>query len=135
MGYSRSYALSSKRHRQAADELYAGPRKDVAGYLYGVAAECAVKELMRLSGMMPLSEELRREDPFFVHFPKLKTLLALRATGRRQGELEKLSRDGSFMREWDTDMRYAPKEDIPEKMVEGWRRNAALALSMMESAR
>lgn len=124
--------MSARRHRQAADELYAGDRKDVAGYLYGIATECAIKQLMRVSRMEPLAEERRREDPFFAHFPSLKTLLAQRAYGRRQGDLEKLSRDGSFMKEWNTDMRYTSKEDIPEKLVEGWKRDAQRAIALME---
>jgi hypothetical protein len=109
-----------------------GHRKDVAGYVYGVATECAVKELMRASGMRPRPENERRDDPFYAHFPALKTLLTRLAQGRRQGDLEKLARDGAFMNQWDTDMRYAPKEDISDKQVEGWKADAERALLMME---
>jgi hypothetical protein len=132
MAYSQSYKASAHRHGQAADLLDIGPRRDVAGYVYGVAAECAVKQLMRASGMKPLSETDPRVDPFYVHFPRLKTLLAEQVHGRRQGDLEKLARDGSFMSEWDTEMRYAPQADITDKQVDRWKASAKRVLSLME---
>lgn len=132
MSYPLRYAESAKRHRQAADLLFDGPRKEVAGYLYGIAAECAVKRVMQLSGMNPLPESQRREDAFYAHFPTLKTLLSRQVQGRRHGELEKLSRDGSFMREWDTDMRYAGKADIDAKLIGGWRADAERAVNLMD---
>lgn len=131
MGYPLRYAESARRHKQAADALFDGPRKEVAGYLYGIAAECAVKQLMSDSGMRPLGDSERREDAFYAHFPSLKTML-LRAHGRRQGELVRLSRDGSFMRQWDTDMRYTGRADIDGKLVEGWKTDAETALKLME---
>lgn len=131
MGYSLHYAESARRHFQAAELLYVGPRRDVAGYLYGIAAECGVKEMMRKSGMRPLPEAERRADPFFAHFPALKTLLSLQVKGRRAGALQKLASDGSFMSHWDTDMRYTRKEDVLEKQVERWKTDAERALREM----
>jgi hypothetical protein len=132
MGYSLSYVRSAQRHLQAAALLYDGDRRDVAGYLYGIAAECSVKEMMRESGMRPLAEAQRREDPFFAHFPVLKTLLSLQVKGRRAGDLRKLASDGGFMSHWDTDMRYSPKEDVPEKHVEKWKADAERAWRAMK---
>ncbi len=132
MGYSLCYAQSARRHFQAAALLYAGDRRDVSGYLYGIAAECSVKEVMRASGMRPLPEAQHRADPFFAHFPGLKTLLSLHVSGRRAGELRKLASDGGFMGHWDTDMRYTRKEDVLDKHVEKWKTDAERALSMME---
>lgn len=60
------------RHLQAAEMLANTDRRDVAGYLFGIAAECALKHMMASSGMRPLPESQRRDDPFYAHFEELK---------------------------------------------------------------
>jgi hypothetical protein len=47
---------------------------------------------MRDSGMIPLPCVERHDDPFFAHFPVLKTMLST-AIGRRAGELRRFSED------------------------------------------
>jgi hypothetical protein len=93
-----------------------------------------MKEIMRDSGMRPLPAEQRRHDPFFAHFPQLKTMLRNVAHGRRAGELRKWSEDDNFMREWDTDMRYAPTKDIERADVLRWRSDAELVLAAMNAS-
>lgn len=95
--YKENVENAARRHFLAAQVLYddAGPGhrpgcRAVAGYLFGIAGELAVKRMMQNSGMKPLPEVDRRDDPFFAHFPTLRTLLGT-ASGRRQGELRKLS--------------------------------------------
>jgi len=104
MEFTQNFNKAAWRHFRAAQILYeqAGPSDRpgcvaVAGYLFGIAGELAVKELMRNSGMTPLSEAHRRDDPFFAHFPLLKTLLAT-AAGRRAGELRQLSEDPACLK-------------------------------------
>jgi hypothetical protein len=70
--------------------------------------------------MTPLPEEQRRDDPFFAHFPALKTLLAT-AHGRRAGELRRLSEDARLFQNWDIAMRYAPTTDINDAWIEAWK--------------
>ncbi len=136
--YTKDLAKSARRHHAAATCLDEEERKakhgDVAGYLYGVAAECAMKEIMRDSGMRPLPPEQRREDPFYAHFPELKTLLRNTAYGRRAGELRKWSEDDNFMRDWDTDMRYAPAKDILRADVDRWALHATELLVAMNAS-
>lgn len=132
--YSVQLAKSAQRHWNAAVSLHheeKGGSPSVAGYLFGVAAECAVKQIMRESGMTPLPQAQRRDDPFFAHFPELKTLLRNKVQGRRAGELRAWCEDGSFMRDWDTDMRYAPSKDIETKDVEKWREDANRVIAAM----
>lgn len=137
MAYSKDLANSCRRHLEAANHLDTpapGPaRSDVAGYLYGIAAECALKEIMRASGMRPLEVEDRREDPFYAHFPELKTLLRDRAHGRRAGELRKYAEDGQLMNEWDTSMRYAPGKEILPRHVARWKQQAEALRQAMEN--
>ena len=73
MAYSTNMPASARRHLIAADRLNAGARRDVAGYLYGIAAECAIKAMMIDAGYRPLID--RRNDLFFLHFPELRTAL------------------------------------------------------------
>jgi hypothetical protein len=134
-----SIRASARRHLNAAQALYdhrgAGDQpgcKAVAGYLFGIAGELAVKELMRTSGIMPLPENKRRDDPFFAHFPDLKRMLAT-AQGRRSGELRRISDDSRLFQNWDTSMRYAPTEDIRPDWVDQWKLSAKELIERMET--
>jgi hypothetical protein len=147
--YAQDFLDSARRHLQAGDALFNAPphsqRLDVAGYLYGVAAECALKELMRRSGMAPLPEQQRRDDPFYKHFPELKTSIRDTATGRHQGNLLRFAAgtNDAFMSEWSTDMRYAPRtlfdegnKEAKRKKLEArctaWRADAMQILDVVE---
>jgi hypothetical protein len=139
MGYKQNVRTAARRHLTAAQVLYEqGGQgfqpgcKAVAGYLFGIAGELAVKELMRDSGIRPLPETDRRDDPFFAHFPVLKTMLAT-AQGRRAGELRKLSEDPRLFQNWNTAMRYAPTEDIGASWVEAWKASAEQLINQMET--
>jgi hypothetical protein len=139
MAYSQDMRKAARRHLTAAQVLYErdGPGeqpgcKAVAGYLFGLAGELAVKELMRISGMNPLPLAERRDDPFFAHFPVLKTMLST-ATGRRAGELRKFSEDPQLFQNWDIAIRYAPTNDVDANWVEKWKASAALLIERMET--
>jgi len=73
--YAHDMRAAAYRHLQAAERLRSTDRKDVAGYLFGIAAECALKQMMLASGMRPRREEERRNDPFYAHFESLKSML------------------------------------------------------------
>jgi hypothetical protein len=140
MVYSQDIRKAAHRHLRAAQVLYDrdGPGEQpgcqgVAGYLFGLAGELAIKELMRDSGMNPLGPTERRDDPFFAHFPELKTMLST-ARGRRAGELRTFSEDPQLFRNWDIAMRYAPTRDINPNWVETWKISAELLVERMETA-
>ncbi len=136
MAYSQDLVNSCHRHLEAANHLNAPDerpvRADVAGYLYGIAAECALKEIMRQSGILPLATAERRDDPYYAHFPELKTLLRDRLQGRRAGDLRKYAEDGRLMAEWDTSMRYAPGKEIT-RHVARWKEQAEALRQAMEN--
>jgi hypothetical protein len=139
MAYSQDMRTAARRHLRAAQTLYdqVGPSLQpgcmaVAGYLFGLAGELAVKELMRDSGMRPLPTPDRHDDPFFVHFPVLKTMLAT-AKGRRAGELRTFSEDPRLFQNWDIAMRYAPTKDIDANWVETWKVSAERLIDRMET--
>ena len=140
MPYRKDFAVSARRHLRAADELHATASAGsqpgcgaVAGYLFGLSGELAVKEIMRSSGMMPLSAQERRDDPFYAHFPELKTRLRDAAQGRRAGELRKIAETATLFQHWDTDMRYAPTADVNGAWVEAWKSSAHELFNRMDS--
>lgn len=139
MAYSQDYQKSARRHLNAAEALYtlntsgAQPgAKVVAGYLFGLTGELAVKQMMLQSGMRPLASEQRRIDPYYKHFPELKTLLRDAAAGRRSGQLLQMAQNTRFFEEWNTDMRYAPTCEITANRVDGWRQDAKKLIDQME---
>ena len=139
MAYSQDVRSAARRHLRAAQILQghvgAGDQpgcRAVAGYLFGLAGELAVKELMRLSGMRPLPPSERHDDPFFAHFPVLKTMLST-ANGRRAGELRELSEDPRLFQNWDVAMRYAPTKDIDANWVATWKESAERLIERMET--
>jgi hypothetical protein len=71
MAYRKDLDQSARRHFKAAEALFslntAGSQpgcKAVAGYLYGLSGELALKELMRKSGLTPRAE--RKHDPYLL---------------------------------------------------------------------
>lgn len=138
MAYQRDLASAARRHWQAAEKLHVGNTPGhapgnaaVAGYLFGLVGELALKELMRRGGMRPSSS--RRDDPFYAHFPELKTLLRNQASGRLSQILLKLASDDSLFQHWDTAMRYAPTTDINEQWIAHWKESARSLIQHMES--
>lgn len=139
MAYGQDLQGSARRHLRAATELHrlasAGAQPGcsaVAGYLYGLAGELAVKALMRNSGMAPLSPQDRRDDPYYAHFPELKTQLRNTAQGRRSGELLAVANSNHFQN-WSTDMRYASTAEVQLSWVEAWKASANNLVVTMET--
>ena len=137
MAFTQNFSKAAWRHFRAAQILYeqAGTSDRpgcvaVAGYLFGIAGELAVKELMRSSGITPLPVAHRRDDPFFAHFPVLKTMLAT-AAGRRARELRQLSEDPRLFQNWDVTMRYAPTTEVNRTWVDAWKGSAEKLIHRM----
>jgi hypothetical protein len=122
--YNTNLRAAARRHQEAAEALYEGARQDVAGYLYGLAAECGIKALMVDLGMRPAKEALRADDPFYAHFTRLKTMLRDDALARQHRDLRKFTEDDRFMEHWDIAMRYSDGKDIRKAWVDCWRQNA-----------
>lgn len=131
MVYGKDFAGSARRHLAAANQLAvndanmkAPGNKAVAGYLFGIAGELALKHIMRESGMRPMDVTRRRDDPFYAHFPQLKSLLRDSVQGRRSGELLMHARNERLFQYWDTAMRYAATSDVKPEWTESWKTQA-----------
>lgn len=133
MAFAVDMPAAARRHLLAADQLSSGHRRDVAGYLYGVAAECAVKSMMVESGYRQKLQGARREDPMFAHFPELRTMLRDMLKGRRGQPLIRLIANDSFMAQWSTKMRYSHGKDISVEWVEAWSKQARQAVNCIGS--
>jgi hypothetical protein len=138
LAYRQHFEKSARRHLDAAQVLYginttrSRPScRAVAGYLFGIAGEIAVKQMMRASGMKELSPDQRRDDPFYAHFQVLKTYLARTVMGRLAGDLRKIAEDPRLFQNWDTDIRYAPTTDIEDRWVEAWKTDAETLVEKM----
>lgn len=140
MTYNTDLLIAAKRHFRAAEELLsmtsAGAQpgcKAVAGYLFGLAGELALKQIMRESGIRPLPERERRDDPFFAHFPDLKERLRDQIQGRRAAQLQKIVGKNSLFQFWNTKMRYAPTQDIQDIWIDKWHCDAKELIAQMET--
>ncbi|MBS4049733.1 MAG: hypothetical protein KGZ69_00830 [Methylomonas sp.] len=128
MTYSLNVHSAAHRHLLAANILYdEGSRRDVAGYLYGIAAECAIKAMMIDAGQRPI--ENRKDDPFFAHFPQLRTMLRDRQIGRRGTILRRFIENDHFFSQWDTKMRYCKGTEIEDKWIVNWKDQACDAVA------
>lgn len=137
MAYTRDLRSAAERHLRAANLLHPCDRieecqsrdvPDVAGYLYGIAAELAVKAMMWSLGMREL--EQREEDPYYCHFPDLKTRLRDHLSGRHESTLTEFIAD-RFMSEWDISMRYAGSATVRKRPIDRWKKDACRALEKM----
>ena len=139
MAYRRDLSSAARRYLKSAQILYATTEagtqpgnRAVAGYIFGLAGELALKEMMRVSGMVELPENERRSDPFYAHFPGLKILILERVHGRRAGELRKFAENNNLFANWHTNMRYAPTNDIEASWVNAWKQSAESLVAQMD---
>lgn len=130
--YPRDLTGSARRHLLAADRLIETDRVDVAGYLYGWAAECALKQIMFDSGMRELAQDKRRDDPFYAHFEALREMLKDRAYGRRADVIRRFVDDSRTMQYWATDMRYSNGRGVKPDWVAKWQVTAQSLIAEME---
>jgi hypothetical protein len=125
MAFTVDLTAAANRHLQAATTLL-DSRRDVAGYLFGIAAECAVKRLMALAG-------IRLNEAFYQHFPELRTLLRDFMSGRSAKVLARFINDDGFMNNWDIKMRYAPATQVRHEWVERWALQARDVVGAMNA--
>lgn len=125
MTYQPDMPAAAHRLLAAGDKL-AKAQPDVAAYLFGLAAECAVKAMA--TGI----PSVRRDDIFYEHFPRLRMLLREALQGRRAQELLRLLAHDGFLNGWHVSMRYARAAELKNLPVPTWRSQAVDAINLME---
>lgn len=131
MAFTPNMADAARRNLAAANVL-APDNFQVAGYLFGIAAECAVKAMMLEGRMTPsLPDNREKDDPFYAHFPELRTRLRDVLQGRALAHLSRLVGDDSFMSQWAIEIRYAGKNQVESAWVEKWQKQAKTAVDLI----
>lgn len=128
MSYEHDMPAAARRLLVAGDHLMEGrpEQREVAGYLFGLAAECAVKAI---ATAIP---SLRQDEIFYEHFPKLRTVLRDALQGRMGGRLLRLLAHDGFMNGWHVSMRYARAADLKSLPIKEWRKQAADTINLMD---
>ena len=122
MTYQLDLSASAIRHYRDGEKLLAAKSAQHAGYHFGFAAECAIKSFLH-QHTFPRHEE-HHTDPFWAHFPELRTLLIRDRRGRLPQKLYDAIAHGAFMQHWDTDIRYASDHSVDEPRARKWREQA-----------
>lgn len=126
MQYPPDMPAAARRHLSAADALNSPQgRSDVAGYLYGIAAECAIKAMMLDTHLWPVPNPSDRAgSPYFEHFPRLRTMLRDALEGRQGTPLVQFIGNDAFMSNWSTNMRYAKGTSVNPDWINNWAAQA-----------
>ncbi|HRI72581.1 MAG TPA: hypothetical protein PK156_50440 [Polyangium sp.] len=134
MSFHPNLPEAATRHLQAADLLCIAPghRRDVAGYLYGIAAECAIKQMLV---PLKIEDKYDKDAMYYAHFPELRTLLrdALERRRRTSDPLFRFVFNDSFMNNWHISMRYADARQVRGEWLTAWQTQAKDAVGAMEA--
>lgn len=124
--FTSDMTKAAHRNWAAAESLKnaTAPDRTTAGYLYGIAAECAIKALYRKISWTTDS----REGPVYAHFPQLRSKLRDALSGRGAASLMRFA-DNHFMEGWSIDMRYSDGTRPDAATLDRWRDNALDAQS------
>jgi hypothetical protein len=136
MAFHTSYPDAARRNLSAADALSRGDRaqRTVAGYLYGLAPECAIKQLGTRSGSLTVRRDANGIDnPLMAHFPDLKTLLRDHLRGRAKANLRRFIDNDRFMHHWDIRQRYARDGDVDDRWIVEWKEQAHDVVGLMNA--
>jgi hypothetical protein len=119
--FTPSMTKAAHRNWAAAERLRnaAAPDRTTAGYLYGIAAECAIKALFR---DIPWTID-SRDGPVYAHFPQLKTKLRDAISGRGATQLVRFT-DQRYMEGWGIEIRYSDGVRPDDATLERWRAHA-----------
>lgn len=119
--FESNMTRAAHRNWAAAERLFnsAAPDRTTAGYLYGIAAECAIKALFR---DFPWTTD-SHDGPVYAHFPSLKAKLRDAISGRGAGQLARFT-DQHYMEGWAIDIRYSDGTRPDKATLERWRVNA-----------
>ena len=112
---------AAHRNWDAAERLRnaQAPDRTTAGYLYGIAAECAIKALFR---DMPWTTD-SKDGPVYAHFPQLKIKLRDAISGRGAALLTRFT-DQHYMEGWAIDIRYSDGTRPDAATLDRWRAHA-----------
>lgn len=125
MAYAIDLEKSASRHYDDGCTLFDSKRFDNAGYHFGLAAECAIKQQLQNCGVSV------GDAAMWEHFPEMRNLALQALSGRAAAPLMTLLGRDSFMQFWHVKMRYAPNGAIAQDRAERRRKDANLAIGLL----
>jgi hypothetical protein len=125
MAYTTDMQVAAHRHYADGCKLLSHKCFDNAGYHFGLAAECAIKQKLVYCGL------LTDDEAFWKHWPTLKGHALLAVVGRQAAPARTLLQRGSFMQHWDIVMRYAQNGSVDEEQANRWKADANDALGLL----
>lgn len=125
MAYEKNMKAAALRHYKDGRRLLDAKCFDNAGYHFGFAAECAIKQKLLDCGVRA------DDDSIWAHWPKLRLAAMMAISGRSAEPIRRLLEVASYMQGWDTDMRYAINGSVDERLAEKWRGEADKATGLL----
>ncbi len=125
MAYVKNMRAAGQRHYADGVKLFDERRFDNAGYHFGFAAECAVKQRLLDCGVA------QEDDAVWKHWPSLRALALLAISSRSAADLRTLLTPQNYMAEWDVTMRYAGNAAVDEPRAQRWKDHANRALGLL----
>ena len=122
MAFIIDMATAARRNLDAAIRLEADRKDMVAGYLFGIAAECALKAMMA-NLYLPIPKD-RIDDPRYAHFPELLVLLRDQMSGRQSAILNRYIQDQRFLQGWSIRIRYSDGRSLSAAQLKSWSQQA-----------
>jgi len=124
-----------ERHLEDAGMLHENERLANADHLYGMSAECGLKQLMLAFGMeFDFNRDVPREDKDKKHINRLWQRYEVYRFGHHRGAGYALPQQNPFT-DWNVSQRYAHRSHFDAARVQRHRRGAEEVLKMVKKAR
>lgn len=131
------YRGAARRHAADADLLLAQGRLPNAGQLYGFAAECGLKWMIKECGALVGPDNgFPRKSRYRQHLPRLIDLLDEMenlANGRYASHFLAYLHDVDDLADWDIDDRYRAEGDVNLASVPAWQNAVRQVLAALDA--
>ena len=128
---STDYLDAAKRHMADAESLKPNSWAN-ADHLFGVAAECALKQLMTSLGMEVHPDGNPKDPGHTIHMPHIWSAFQSFAQGRLAARyLRPLSTQNTFS-SWAIEQRYAHRSDITPSQADHHHKAASECMATLE---
>ncbi|HRS17559.1 MAG TPA: hypothetical protein P5234_15090 [Thermoanaerobaculaceae bacterium] len=132
---STDYVDAATRHRSDADLLHDSKRWPNADQLYGLAAECALKAVMKALGMAVRADGAPLEHHHRVHIDKLWGEFLSLANGSGGASYAALLTPTNPFANWSVEQRYHCTSSIAQTTVEDHKNGTTAVFSVLSQAR
>ena len=131
VGLRVDFLAAYERHRRDAEILFEEERWANADHLYGLAAECGLKYLMKVMGMAcdEKGDIVKTQDR--KHINKISAVY----DAYREGRTALLWEDSALFANWDISDRYAAAEHFQREYVEPHKQGAENISDLFRKAR